>query len=517
MLVDGQRDPFEVADEAGLQTLEHPPQVAERGGSAGGAHAGRHAQEQQCEVPARPRAGRVVDALLQRHPGAVSGIVRGALRPARSASKRASSSRTALHDSASSQAIVAAAGSRSSHSSSAIGSVSPACDERPDLELAQQLVAAGQRLLGGAEREGDVVEEGLVVVRRAELEAHVRAGLAAAEAHPVLGQRLAAVGEDLEVRPPDVHPERVLQRDLRAAVDEVVDAERDRRVGVVAGEVGHLEGAEDVVAGGLAALVALADAVGVRAEDRDVDEVVDAVDRVRHEQRALHVQPAGRLGRHAGDPQAPVVAVTRAGVAEGDLALLGRQRVRVGDAVEVLPRRLGAEHAGRHRAHLVGVVHRDAGPELAELRRDLDALGPQRAGGVAAVDGHVLAVLELHGAPAREAPVRQRLRVGLADAVRGLAGVAGPLDRVAGARVAQRVGVEREEARLQRLVLRCERAPDRLVPAVAKLVAQLVGVTGGVVRHRPRDAISDLRPSRPARAPPAARARRRAGRARGAG
>ncbi|HUR84561.1 MAG TPA: hypothetical protein VMY78_04390 [Solirubrobacteraceae bacterium] len=55
-----------------------------------------------------------------------------------------------------------------------------------DLELAQQLVAAGQRLVGRTDGDRDVVEERLVRVRRPEDEPLIVALDAAAEAHPVL-------------------------------------------------------------------------------------------------------------------------------------------------------------------------------------------------------------------------------------------------------------------------------------------------------------------------------------------
>jgi len=206
--------------------------------------------------------------------------------------------------------------------------------------------------------------------------------------------------------------------------------------------MGHLEGAEDVVAAGPPAHAALLHRVRVRAEQHDVDEVVDAVDRVRHEHRPHRVQRPGRLRGDAGHAQAAIVAVPGAGVAEGDLALVGRHRVRVGDPVQVVPGRLHPEHLGRHRAHPVGVVHRDAAPELAKLGRHLDALGALRAGRVARTDRHVLAVLQLHRAPPGQPPVRQVAGHRLADAERRLAGVPGPLDRVAAARVAQRPGIE---------------------------------------------------------------------------
>jgi len=48
----------------------------------------------------------------------------------------------------------------------------------------------------------------------------------------------------------------------------------------------------------------------------------------------------------------------------------------------------------------------------------------------------------------------QHLRVRLADAERRLARIAGPLDRVAAARLVQLIVVEREEARRQRIALR---------------------------------------------------------------
>src|SRR4051812_30671221 len=78
-----------------------------------------------------------------------------------------------------------------------------------DLDLADELVPTRQRLVAGAAREHDVVQERVVVVGGSELEALLHARRAAAPPDPVLRNRLAADRYELLVEPAEVHAERV--------------------------------------------------------------------------------------------------------------------------------------------------------------------------------------------------------------------------------------------------------------------------------------------------------------------
>ena len=119
----------------------------------------------------------------------------------------------------------------------------------PDLELLDDLEAAGDRLVGGAGRHSDVVEEGVVAVVRAEDEALVHPALAAPPPHPAVGNRLTLVGKQMRREALDVHPERVGERDAPPGEGGAVGTEGGGRVGVAAGEMVDALALEDLVAG----------------------------------------------------------------------------------------------------------------------------------------------------------------------------------------------------------------------------------------------------------------------------
>ena len=243
---------------------------------------------------------------------------------------------------------------------------------------------------------------------------------------------------------------------------------------------------------------------------------------MRHEQRALGVQPPGRLRGHARHAQAAVVAVPRAGVAEGDLALVGRQRVRVGDAVEVLPRRLGAEHAASpSRARGRGRASR-CSSRTRETRSS-----PRRAWAAARRwrrARRTVMYSQYSSCTARRPVSPQSASLRAISSPTQNAGLPGsPGHFTASLRRGSRSapGSSEKKRVLSARGLRVVGARDRLVPARAQLVGQLVGPARSVVGHG-REAITGHArrpvsgvPRRPRlrRARRAARARRPAARA----
>ena len=123
-----------------------------------------------------------------------------------------------------------------------------------------------------------------------EHQALVHPAAAPPPSHPTLGNRVALVGEQIRREAQDVHPEWIGERDAPPRERGAVGTEGGGRVGVAAGEVFHALALEDLVAGRRAHTGPLTDRVGVRAEHDDVDQIVEAIDRMVHEQRAIRVE-----------------------------------------------------------------------------------------------------------------------------------------------------------------------------------------------------------------------------------
>jgi hypothetical protein len=141
----------------------------------------------------------------------------------------------------------------------------------------------------------DIVQEGRMRVWRPELQSLKHPLLPATESHPPIGQCLSLVSENVFSECRDVNSERVGEGDHAAVKDLGMGTHGSRRVGVSAGEMLDPEGTEYLISRRGLELGANAAGIGFRPEQHDVQQVVQPVDRVGHEQSILRVERAGRL------------------------------------------------------------------------------------------------------------------------------------------------------------------------------------------------------------------------------
>ncbi len=242
--------------------------------------------------------------------------------------------------------------------------------------------------------------------------------------------------------------------------------------------------AEDLVpSGGFEAARGIPAGVGLRAEHHDVDQVVQPVDGMGHEQGVDRVERARRVGPDTGVDQVAVQSVAGQVAGEGHAALGRRERARVGDgrSVEFLPARFGAERRGEDLPQAVRGVLGEHLVVLGEFGGDLHPLGAHPSLGVGRADDRVLAVLVVQGAAAAYTPVGQRAGRGGVEAEFGLGRIAEPGDgHPLGGRI---VGFQGEVPAPQTRLQAPELAVDLLVPAVQEIGGQVVRPSGHGKRH----------------------------------
>ncbi len=236
---------------------------------------------------------------------------------------------------------------------------------------------------------------------------------------------------------------------------------------------------EDLVAPGLgeAALVGPA-GVGLGAEHHDVDQIVEPVDGMGHEQGVDGVERAGGCGRDTGVDEVPVRSVAGQLTGEGDPALLGAERFGVRDrgSVQLLPAGLGPQCVRHGLAQEVGRLFGEHLVVLGQFGGHLHPLGAQAALAVRGGDDRVLAVLVVQGAAPPDAPVRQLggRRPVEAELRLGRGSEPGHGDPFGGGICGLQSEVFASQVREA-----CELRVDRSVPVVEDVVWQIVGQSGG--------------------------------------
>lgn len=158
----------------------------------------------------------------------------------------------------------------------------------------------------------------------------------------------------------DVHPDRVRKSELASpggraggsyrANHLVVRALGGGGIGVAAGELRGALRLENFVQAGAPECRAGPNDVGLRAEHNDVEQVVQPVDRVRHEERVARVQVAYGIGRHSRVNKVRMLAVAGHLRGETNPALLRTESGGQSDAraVEVGEGGLDAQDLGGH-------------------------------------------------------------------------------------------------------------------------------------------------------------------------